>query len=105
LSAATANPALDRPILLARDKRERRGAYRDGRLLITDLTAEEALALDGLLFTSRRSPVLPGTSLRVALSQFEAALMSCGIDPRAEYELAEEMVIDDLLADLRNAAR
>jgi uncharacterized protein (TIGR02679 family) len=85
LSTATADPALDRAIVAARDKREQRGASGDGRLVVRDLTAEEALALDGLLFMSRRRPVLPGATLRVALSHFEAALRACGIDPQAEY--------------------
>lgn len=86
MSGATADPVLDRAIIAARDKREQRGPGGDGRLVVPDLTAEEALALDGLLSSSRRKPVLPGTTLRVALSQFEAALRSCAIDPRAEYE-------------------
>ena len=86
MSGATADPALDRAILAARDRREQRGAGGDGRLAVPDLRADEALALDGLLFTSRRKPVLPGTTLRVALSHFEAALRACGLDPRAEYE-------------------
>ncbi|MBV8218658.1 MAG: DUF2399 domain-containing protein, partial [Solirubrobacterales bacterium] len=96
---ATADPALDRAILAARDKREQRGAGGDGRLLVPELTAEEALALDGLLFTSRRKPVLPGTTLRVALSQFEGALRSCGIDPRSEYERVGERPLRDLPAE------
>jgi uncharacterized protein (TIGR02679 family) len=99
LSAATAHPALARPILAARDKREQRGAGGDGRLLVPDLTAEEALALDGLLFTSRRKPVLPGTTLRVALSHFEAALRSCRIDPRSEYERVGGRPLRDLPAE------
>jgi uncharacterized protein (TIGR02679 family) len=96
LSAGAADPTLDRAILAARDKREQRGAGGDGRLVVPDLTAEEALALDGLLSTSRRTPVLPGTTLRVALSQFEAALRSCGIDPRAEYERVGGRSLRDL---------
>jgi len=99
LSAATADPALERAILTARDKREQRGAGGDGRLVVADLTAEEALALDGLLFTSRRKPVLPGTTLRVALSQFEAALRACRIDPRAEYERVGGRSLRDLPAE------
>lgn len=99
MSAVPADPALDRAILAARDKREHRGAGGDGRLVVPDLTAEEALALDGLLFTSRRKPVLPGTTLRVALSQFEAALRSCGIDPRTEYERVGERPLRDLPAE------
>ncbi len=99
MSAATADQALDRAILEARNKREQRGAGSDGRLVVPDLTAEEALALDGLLFTSRRKPVLPGMTLRVALSQFEAALRSCGIDPRAEYERVGGRSLRDLPAE------
>jgi uncharacterized protein (TIGR02679 family) len=99
LSAGTADPALDRAILAARDKREQRGGSGDGSLMVSDLTAEEALALDGLLFTSRRKPVLPGTTLRVALSQFEAALTSYGIDPRAEYERVGGRPLRDLPAE------
>jgi uncharacterized protein (TIGR02679 family) len=96
---AVADRALDRAVLAARDKREQRGAGGDGRLVVPDLTAEEALALDGLLFTSRRKPVLPGTTLRVALSQFEAALSSCRIDPRAEYERVGGRPLRDLPAE------
>jgi uncharacterized protein (TIGR02679 family) len=99
LSAATADQALDRAILVARDKRERVGPSRDGRIVITGLTAEEALALDGLLFPSRRKPVLPDATLRVALSQFEAALSACGIDPRREYERVGERPLRDLPAE------
>jgi uncharacterized protein (TIGR02679 family) len=99
LSAATADPALDRVILAARDKREQRGAGGDGRVVVGDLTAEEALALDGLLFPSRRKPVLPGTTVRVALSQFEAALRSCGIEPRTEYERVGGRPLRDLPAE------
>jgi uncharacterized protein (TIGR02679 family) len=99
LSAATADPALDRAILAACDKREQRGAGGDGRLMVPDLTAEEALALDGLLVSSRRKPILPGTTLRVALSHFEAALRSCGIDPRTEYERVGGRSLRDLRAE------
>ena len=99
MSTATADPALARAILVARDKREQRGAGGDGQLIVPDLTAEEALALDGLLFTSRRKPVLPGATVRLALSQFEAALMSCGIDPRAEYERVGGRALRDLPAE------
>jgi uncharacterized protein (TIGR02679 family) len=99
LSAATADPALDRVILAARDKREQRGAGGDGRVVVGDLTAEEALALDGLLFPSRRKPVLPGMTVRVALSQFEAALRSCGIEPRTEYERVGGRPLRDLPAE------
>lgn len=99
MSAIGADRALERVILLARDKREQRGAGGDGRLLVPDLTAEEALALDGLLFSSRRKPVLPGTTLKIALSQFEATLRACGIDPRTEYERVGGRSLRDLPAE------
>jgi uncharacterized protein (TIGR02679 family) len=99
LSETTADPVLERAILVARDKREQRGAGGDGRLVVGDLTAEEALALDGLLFTSRRKSVLPGATLRLALSQFETALRCCGIDPRAEYERVGGRPLRDLPAE------
>ncbi|MGH2884925.1 MAG: TIGR02679 domain-containing protein [Solirubrobacteraceae bacterium] len=99
MTATSADPALDRAILTARDKREQRGALGDARLVVPELTAEEALALDGLLFPSRRKPVLPGTTLRVALSQFEAALRSCGIDLRGEYERVGGRPVRDLPAE------
>jgi len=104
LSAATADQTLDRTILIARDKRERVGASGDGRIVVPGLTAEEALALDGLLFPSRRKPVLPGATLRVALSQFETALSSCRIDPRREYERVGGRPLRDLPAE-RSAQR
>lgn len=84
---------------MARDTRERVGASRDGRIVIPSLTAEEALALDGLLFPSRRKPVLPGATVRVALSQFETALSACGIDPRREYERVGGRPLRDLPAE------
>lgn len=99
MSHPAADPALHRAILAARDKREQRGAVGDGRIVVADLTAEEALALDGLLYPSRRKPVLAGATLRVALSQFEAALHSCGIDPRGEYELVGGRPLRDLPAE------
>jgi uncharacterized protein (TIGR02679 family) len=86
VSGAALDPALRRTLLLARDKRERQGASGDGRVVVADLEPEEALALDGLLSVSRRKPVLPGETLRVALSTLEAALRECGFDPRREYE-------------------
>jgi uncharacterized protein (TIGR02679 family) len=91
--------ALDRALLAARDKREERGAAGDGRLVVADLSAEEALALDGLLSPSRRKPVLPGSTLRVALSNFEAALRSCGIEPLCEYERVGGRPLRDLPAE------
>lgn len=99
MSEATTDHALSRAILIARDKRERVGPSRDGQIVIDGLTAEEALALDGLLFSSRRKPVLPGATLRVALSQFEAALSACGIDPHREYERVGGQPLRDLPAE------
>ncbi len=99
MSPATVDPALDRVILAARDRREQRGAVGDGRIAVADLTAEEALALDGLMYPPRRKPVLAGATLRVALSQFEAALESCGIDPRREYERVGGRPLRDLPAE------
>lgn len=99
MSVGSADAAVDRVILIAREKRERVGASRDGRIVIPSLTPEEALALDGLLSRSRRKPVLPGATLRVALSQLEAALLSCGINPRREYERVGGGPLRDLPAD------
>ncbi len=96
------DPALHRVLLIARDKRERRGATGDGALVFTRLEPQEALALDGLV--SPRKPVIPGRTLRVALSQFEAALRDCEIDPRSEYERVGERPLEDLPA-ARAAAR
>ncbi len=66
--------------------------------------AEEAFALDGLLSISRRRPILPGQRLQVSLSQFEAALESCGFDPRREYERVAGEPLRDLPAE-RDARR
>ncbi len=49
----------------------------DGRVVVKALTANEALALDGLL--APRRPLLPGTDLSVPLSRFEAALSAARI--------------------------
>ncbi|MGH2843591.1 MAG: TIGR02679 domain-containing protein, partial [Solirubrobacteraceae bacterium] len=95
---APVDATLERAILAARDKREQRGVTGDGRLVVSGLSAEEALALDGLLSGSRRRPVLPGATFRVALSQFEAALRACGIDPRSEYERVGGRPLRDLPA-------
>ena len=91
--------ALDRTLLAARDKREQRGAAGDGRITVAELSAAEALALDGLMSVSRRKPLLAGSTLRIALSQFEAALRSCGIDPREEYERIGGRPLRDIPAE------
>jgi uncharacterized protein (TIGR02679 family) len=98
---AAADPVLRRVLLAARDKREQRGASGDGRIVVEQLDPEEALALDGLLTFSmpRRKPVLAGQTLRIGLSQFEAALRACGIDPRREYERTGERSVRDLPAE------
>ncbi|MGI8428607.1 MAG: TIGR02679 domain-containing protein [Solirubrobacteraceae bacterium] len=84
MSPPTFDPWLHRALLHARDKREQRGAAGDAMLVLRQLEPEEAFALDGLL--SPRKPILPGRAMRIALSQFEAALHECGIDPRSAYE-------------------
>jgi uncharacterized protein (TIGR02679 family) len=91
------DPALRRALLAARAKREQRGACGDGRIVVPELVPEEALALDGLL--SPRKPLLPGGTLRIALSQFETALRACGIEPRAAYEHVAEAPLRDLPAE------
>ena len=96
--------ALHRALLAARDKRERRGATGDGTVVLPALEPDEALALDGLLSLSRRRPVLAGRPLRISLSQLEAALTACGIDPRSAYEAVGGRSVRDLPAE-RAAAR
>lgn len=99
MSDAALDPALRRTLLLARDKRERRGGSGDAQVVVADLRPDEALALDGLLSVSRRKSVLPGETLRVALSTFEAALSECGFDPRGEYERIGGRPLRDLPAE------
>ena len=99
MSATALDLALRRALLVARDKREQRGASGDGTIVLPDLAPDEALALDGLPSLSRRKPILPGRTLRVALSQFEAALRACGIDPPREYERVGERPLRDLPAE------
>lgn len=99
MSEPVADPALARVILRARAKREERGAGGDGMIVIPDLAAEEALALDGLLSPRRRKPVLPRTTLRVSLSVFEAAMRSGGMEPRDEYERVGGHPVRDLPAE------
>ena len=99
MSDAALDPALRRALLLARDKRERRGGSGEGKVVVAELKPDEALALDGLLSVSRRRPVLPGETLRVALSTFEAALRACGLDPRREYERVGGRPLRDLPAE------
>lgn len=91
------DPALQRALLAARDKREQRGGAGDGTIVLADVGAEEALALDGLL--SPRRPILAGRTVRVALSQLEAALEACGIDPRREYERVGGRPVRDIPAE------
>lgn len=99
MSDAALDPALRRALLLARDKRERRGRSGDAKVVVADLKPDEALALDGLLSVSRRRPVLPGQTLRVALSTFEAALRACGLDPPHEYERVGERPLRNVPAE------
>ena len=99
MSEAALDPALERALLAARRKREQQGASGDGTVVLASVRADEALALDSLLSLSRRKPVLPATTLRVPLSQFEAALVSCGFDPRQEYERVDGRPLRDLRAE------
>jgi uncharacterized protein (TIGR02679 family) len=89
--------ALDRALLAARDRREQRGATGDGTVVVPSLGPDEALALDGLL--SPRKPILPGRPLRIRLSQLEAALRACGIDPLSAYEAVGGRAMRDLPAE------
>lgn len=93
------DPALRRALLAARAKREQRGSSGDGKVIVLDLQPEEALALDGLL--APRKPILPKGRLQIALSLFEAALRSCGIEPYAAYEQVGERPVRDLPAERR----
>ena len=105
MSRARLDPALDRILLAARDKRERRGGAGDSSIVLRDLDPHEALALDALLAVSvRRRPVLPGQTLRLKLSELEAALRACSVDPRLEYERVGGRPLRDLPAE-RAAAR
>ncbi len=89
--------ALDRTLLAARDKREQRGASGDGRVVVSGLSAEEALALDGLL--EPRRTILAGGQLRVSLSALEAALRACGAEPLREYQRVGARPVRDLPAE------
>jgi uncharacterized protein (TIGR02679 family) len=91
--------ALHRALIAARDKREVRGATGDGTVALPALEPEEALALDGLLSFSRRKPILAGRPLRLPLSQLEAALRACEIDPRSAYEAVGGRPVRDLPAE------
>jgi uncharacterized protein (TIGR02679 family) len=91
------DPVLDRVLRIARTKRERRGAVGDARIVVSDLSAGEALALDGLL--QPRQTILPGRQLRVALSSLEEALRSIGLDPLVEYERVGDGPVRDLPAE------
>jgi uncharacterized protein (TIGR02679 family) len=97
VSASSPAPALRRALLAGREKREQRGGAGDGTIVVADLDPDEALALDSLL--SPRRPVLAGTTLRIALSQFEAALRECGFDPRELYEGVGGGPVRDLPAE------
>jgi uncharacterized protein (TIGR02679 family) len=99
VTAPLLDPALHRTLMAARDRRERRGASGDGQIAVPNLEPEEALALDGLL--SPRKPILPGHTLHMTLSEFEAALRSCGIEPRTAYEQVGERPLRDLPAERR----
>lgn len=97
MSEPQLDPALGRTLHLAREKREQRGASGDATIVVPQIEPEEALALDSLLL--RRKPILPGRTVRIALSQFEAALRSCGFEPRREYERLGGGPLRDLRAE------
>ncbi len=97
MSEPRLDAALHRALLSARDKREQRGATGDGTVVLTALKPGEALALDGLL--SPRKPILPGRPLRIRLSQLEAGLRACGIDPPSAYEAVGGRPLRDLPAE------
>lgn len=97
MSEPRLDAALRRALLSARDKREQRGATGDGTLVLEALEPDEALALDGLL--SPRKPILPGRPLRIRLSQLEAGLRACGIDPPSAYESIGGRPLRDLPAE------
>lgn len=78
------DPALQRTLVRARARRERRGASGDATFTVENLSDAEALALDGLL--SPKKTVLPATTRRFWLSTLEAALREIGIEPRDAYE-------------------
>ncbi len=99
MTEAALDRALDRTLRIACAKREQRGAAGDGTVVVDQVRADEAFALDGLLAPSRRRPVLCGDTLRVPLSQLEAALISCGFDPRHEYERVSGRHVRDLRAE------
>ena len=100
------DPALDRVLQAAREKRERRGGAGDATVKVPALHDAEAFALDGLLAAAspRKRTVLAGLPLQVKLSELEAALRASGFDPRAEYERVGEAPLRDLRAE-RAAAR
>ena len=102
MSGPQPDRALRRVLLVARQKREERGAAGDGTLVTPALEPDEALALDGLLCP--RKPVLPGRSRRIGLSRFEAALREHGIDPPSAYETVAGRPLRDRPAE-RAAAR
>ena len=93
------DPALDRTLRCAQDRREQRGWAGDAMVVVPELSPEEALALDGLLSLSRQRPVLPGQTLRVKLSTIETVLRDIGLDPRAQYERVAGRPLRDLPAE------
>jgi uncharacterized protein (TIGR02679 family) len=78
-----ADPALGRLWRVAHQRRERRGVAGDARIVLPDVTAEEAFALDGLPWPGRARTVLAGATFRTTLSRLEAAITAAGGDPDA----------------------
>jgi uncharacterized protein (TIGR02679 family) len=78
-----AEPALKRLWRVAHERRERRGVAGDARIVLRDLTAEEAFALDGLPWPGRVQTVLAGATFTTTLSRIEATITAAGGDPEA----------------------
>ncbi|HWH12502.1 MAG TPA: DUF2399 domain-containing protein [Solirubrobacteraceae bacterium] len=97
------DPALHRTLVLARDRRERRGASGDASFTLENLSDAEALALDGLL--SPKKAVLPATTRRFSVSALEAGLRQIGIDPREAYEAVGDGALRDRPAERAAAHR
>ncbi len=83
--SAASDPGLERTWAGALAARERRGFHGDAQLVVEALSAEEADALDALPWPGRPTRVLSGSTLRVQLSRYEAAVSASGVDPLDGY--------------------
>jgi len=96
-----ADPAFERLWREAHARRERRGAAGDAGITLTKITAEEALALDGMPWPGRRRTVLPGATFKTTLSRLEAAVTAAGDDLDAILTEAVGTAPRDLPAESR----